>query len=699
MKIKNKITLTVLLWFLIISSLKSEPLIIDGTTGIYSVGKYIKIFEDKTGKVLISNIMNGEFDSSFIPSTLDTPNFGYSRSSFWIKLNITTNNLKNNEYYLEIPYSPHENIEFYLLRDHKIADKKLSGVYNLGVAPEPVYHNYAFPFALLEKDNIEILLRFHGENTMQFPIRIFTTNALIKKVNDEKLALGIFIGILIVMFFYNFFIYLSVKDTSYLFYLLYLIGMLFGEMSFKGIGNEYLWRSNIWISTHAMPFFIAFTLFGSSLFTQKFLNLKETAKKLYILNIIMSLLTSLACFVSLLTSYRIGILFSSIISFITVLVIIISGVNVFLKNYKPARFFLIAWFSLLFSMILFWLQSFGLFPSNFVTTNSIWIGSILEVVLLSFALGDKINVLKEEKEFAQKEVLGQQIRLTNSYARFVPNQIMTLLNRNSITQINLGDAIQKDMTILFSDIRSFTTMSEGMTPEENFGFINSYMALMGPCIRKYNGFIDKYIGDAIMALFPEKPSDAIDASIEMLEELHKLNLRRKEKGFNPISIGIGIHTGSQMLGIIGEKERLEGTVISDVVNTASRLEGLTKVYSSSIIISKDVMAKIKKPEKYIYRHLDSVKVKGKNKGVDILEILNGNSKRIIELKIKLKPLFEQGIEYYNKKDFDKAKENFYKVLKEDPKDKASELYIERCKFYMMNGVDHDWEGIEKLNFK
>ena len=222
---------------------------------------------------------------------------------------------------------------------------------------------------------------------------------------------------------------------------------------------------------------------------------------------------------------------------------------------------------------------------------------------------------------------------------------------------------------------------------------------MGPCIRKHNGFIDKYIGDAIMALFPEKPSDAIDASIEMLEELHQLNLKRNEKGFKSISIGIGIHTGSQMLGIIGEEERLEGTVISDVVNTASRLEGLTKAYASSILISKDVMDKTENSEKYFYRHLDTVKVKGKNKAVEILEILNGNSQRIIELKIKLRPIFEQGIEYYSKKKFDKALENFKKVLMEDPKDKASELYVDRCEFYIKNGVSHEWDGVEKLDFK
>ena len=113
------------------------------------------------------------------------------------------------------------------------------------------------------------------------------------------------------------------------------------------------------------------------------------------------------------------------------------------------------------------------------------------------------------------------------------------------------------MSILFSDIRSFTSISETMSPKDNFGFLNSYLKVTGPVIRKNKGFIDKYIGDAIMALFPETASDAVDAGIEMLEEVHKLNVKRKEWGKIPIQIGIGIHTGAPMLGVIGEEKRFE----------------------------------------------------------------------------------------------------------------------------------------------
>lgn len=128
-----------------------------------------------------------------------------------------------------------------------------------------------------------------------------------------------------------------------------------------------------------------------------------------------------------------------------------------------------------------------------------------------------------------------------SYARFVPKQILEFLGQSSIVDVRLGDQVQRQMTILFADIRSFTTISESMSPRDNFDFINEYLRTIGPVIRKYNGFIDKYIGDGIMALFPEKPEDAVKAAIEVQETLKDFNIQGKDKGRPDVKVGIGIH--------------------------------------------------------------------------------------------------------------------------------------------------------------
>ncbi|TAF33592.1 MAG: response regulator, partial [Oscillatoriales cyanobacterium] len=181
--------------------------------------------------------------------------------------------------------------------------------------------------------------------------------------------------------------------------------------------------------------------------------------------------------------------------------------------------------------------------------------------------------------------LEAELEITQATSRFVPNEFLGFLGCESIVDIKLGDAVQLEMSVLFSDIREFTTLSEQMTPEDNFKFINSYLSHMEPLIVENRGFIDKYIGDAIMALFSEGADDAVRAGIAMLHALVEYNQERASAGYIPIKIGVGINTGSLMLGIVGGPSRMDGTVISDAVNLASRIESLTKKYGVSLLIT------------------------------------------------------------------------------------------------------------------
>ncbi len=204
-------------------------------------------------------------------------------------------------------------------------------------------------------------------------------------------------------------------------------------------------------------------------------------------------------------------------------------------------------------------------------------------------------------------------------SRFVPHELMRMLNKESIVDVQLGDQVQKTMTVLFSDIRSFTTLSETMTPLDNFKFINAYLSQMGPIIREHGGFIDKYMGDAIMALFEGGPDDAVRAGLAMLRQLEVYNEGRKRAGYVPIEIGIGINSGDLMLGTVGEQRRMEGTVISDTVNLASRLESLTKDYRLPLIISEYALKGLQGP--FETRFIDRLVVKGKSEPVSIYEVI------------------------------------------------------------------------------
>jgi two-component system sensor histidine kinase ChiS len=253
--------------------------------------------------------------------------------------------------------------------------------------------------------------------------------------------------------------------------------------------------------------------------------------------------------------------------------------------------------------------------------------------------------------------------------------------------------------VLFSDIRSFTTLSEGMTPKENFDFLNEYLSRVGPVIRQHQGFIDKYIGDAVMALFPDTPEDAIQAAIAMQEAVVNYNHEREQHHRPAIAIGIGLHMGSLMLGTIGEHERMESTVISDAVNLASRLEGLTKLYGASIIISGQMRDRLPNPNQYNTRFLGKVQVKGKTQSVSVFEVFDGDPPELRHLKLENRHIFEQARLLYEAQNLEEAEAMFREVLEINPQDKAASLYIKRCQQYREQGFSDEWDAVELLSEK
>ncbi|WP_367328760.1 adenylate/guanylate cyclase domain-containing protein [Lentimicrobium sp.] len=315
---------------------------------------------------------------------------------------------------------------------------------------------------------------------------------------------------------------------------------------------------------------------------------------------------------------------------------------------------------------------------------------------------DEIGVMSEgynQMTSRLREYIFRISRMNEAYSRFVPNQFLEFLGKQDFVDIQLGDQVQKEMSVLFSDIRGFTELSEEMSPKENFDFINHYLGYMEPVIRQNNGFIDKFIGDSIMALFHDKVDDAIDAAIQMRQTLVRFNLDRVDQGKPTIDSGIGIHTGNLMLGVVGGEGRMDGTVISDAVNLASRLEGLTKIYHTSIIISEDTLIKLENPGKYNFRFLDVARVKGKKEAVYVFEVLDGDPEEVKALKIETKTLFGKGIDLYKNRKFEEALGVFSEIVKINQQDSVAAFYVNRCRTNIQKGIPDDWSGIEVYDAK
>ncbi|MCW7456810.1 adenylate/guanylate cyclase domain-containing protein [Leptospira bandrabouensis] len=322
-------------------------------------------------------------------------------------------------------------------------------------------------------------------------------------------------------------------------------------------------------------------------------------------------------------------------------------------------------------------------------------------VFLFFGVQSTIVTLRTARTFHKKvllkeefETINEQFILTNRlYAKFIPRDFLTHLGKESIEEVQLGDSSEREMTVMFADIWEYWDIIYSIPLENRMLFTNSYLGRIGPCVRKNNGFIDKYIGSAIMALFDGGIQNSIKAAEDIQWELEKYNERRRTFGYLPLHAGIGIHSGDTMLGILGEEERLESTVISDTVNLSSRIQGLTKKYGARILVSLTSLMLHEDLDTIPYRILDFVRVKGKQETVMIAEVLIPDIDIISNRKIENKERFEAAIFDYERADFISALEGFREVFANNPEDLAAQIYIERCEYYQTAGVGEDWDGV------
>ncbi len=270
--------------------------------------------------------------------------------------------------------------------------------------------------------------------------------------------------------------------------------------------------------------------------------------------------------------------------------------------------------------------------------------------------------------------LERMKRLNAAYESFVPQKLLTGLGKDNIGEVRLNDRKQKKMTILFSDIRSFSSLSERMSLEENFNFINSYLSWMSPCVRRNNGFINKYIGDAIMALFDGDADDALRCAIEMLNELKQFNKGRERAGYRSVEIGIGLNTGTLMMGTVGVVGHMEGTVIGDAVNAAARMEALTKKYQAPLLISEHTYHALKEPHKFSTRFVDRALVKGRNEPIAIYEVFDADPPDRFELKSDSKATFESAMYHFLYHDMEQGQQMLKQLQDRYPGDPVLKRY-------------------------
>lgn len=280
---------------------------------------------------------------------------------------------------------------------------------------------------------------------------------------------------------------------------------------------------------------------------------------------------------------------------------------------------------------------------------------------------NKINYNFKEKE--------NKIRQTNlETQKFIPKQFFKFLGKSSIEELELGNQVKKNATTLFCDLKSATNISRSLSLEENFNYINSYLKVVAPLIKRYGGFVDKYLGDGILAVF-SKPQDAIECAHAIFRAIDVKNKSQKE--LPAIDARISINTGEIIFGIVGDEDRKSPTIISDVVNLASKMEEINMYIGTKLLISKPSLNELPQNFEFDYRYTGALSLDDGG-CLPLFESLNYYPKNKKEKLKKLKNKFENGVRAYNEKKYEEAKETFSYILHYVPDDKPSFVYFNKA---------------------
>jgi predicted ATPase/class 3 adenylate cyclase/GAF domain-containing protein len=338
-------------------------------------------------------------------------------------------------------------------------------------------------------------------------------------------------------------------------------------------------------------------------------------------------------------------------------------------------------------------------------------GTRLGVLYLENALathvfdGERLPVLQVLAAQAaislQNALLYEQVRgLADSFARFVPREFLRSLGHSQPVDIRFGESVQKEMTVLFADIRRFTTLVEQMSPTENIGFINAYIGYMEPAVLAHGGFIDSYVGDAIMALFDGSATPAVEAAVAMFRALEAFNTERVALGAVAVDIGIGVSTGQLTLGTIGGAERLKCGVIGDAVNVAARIESLTKRYRVRLLISGQAYAGLGPALRRATRLIDRVRVAGHGEPIELFEVFEADPPLVREQKRNSLGRWEMAVEHYSAGRFREALSLLTELRASSTleEDGVLTMYLARARRHLASPPGR-WDGIETISEK
>jgi len=542
-----------------ISSTLYAAITVDDSQDSYLLGNHIEYLEEKGSVLSLEDIMSAQQNFRFEQAKGPVPNFGQVNSAFWFKINVNHQLSEKKHWLIELDFPYFDHIEFYAPDTHGRYNKIITGdTYPFSQRPIKT-HNFVFDVDLPPKQLTTLFFRIQTTTSLQLPLVLWEPKAFIQSNSKKRYGFGIFYGILLVMIFYNLFIYISVRDITYFYYISYICLILTANLSINGLAFEYLWPNSPTITNLSVPLFLNLAIFTAILFARSFLQVREYSPHLDFVIKVFATLTLLAAIATLVISSSIALKLAIALNLSVGVTLLITSLYGVIKKQRRAYFFLAAWGTLCVGAILISLLSVGVIPVNFFTLYSGQIGIVVEVFILSLALADRINTEKSEKFKAIQETLlasedRRQVEQQLVYQSLhdpltdCPNRVFFLQHLKQL--ISNSNQDNGSVMVLCVQLNNFHDINYTLGYDTGDKVLTALIAEFNKEVTKYPNimplvstsekinFIAKVEGVCLAMLFNCQTQNSTNDTIERLT-----NFLRKPTKFNDMLLDVGGHIG------------------------------------------------------------------------------------------------------------------------------------------------------------
>ena len=418
------IVVTALLLLLVptVRLMAAEPMILPQELKWLSLGGHMDILEDQAKQWTIRDMVAEPVAARFMPSRGESPGFGFTSSAYWVRFTIVNPWDLDIQWCLEVAYPPMDSIVLYMPTQADQFQIKRGGDHLPFHARDVDYKDFIFLLHTPPKSQQTYYIRFENAGSMNLPLTILSLVALAEKINREQIVLGIYHGAILVMLIYNFFIFISIRDLSYLYYVLFNCGWVLAMLSLNGLAFQYLWPRAVWWTNNSLLFFFCFSFMWGVQFSRSFL---ETAHHTPVFDVMLRALLVLAVLgmaCALLTSYYTSVRLTNIIG-MTSVIVWINGFLCLRRGVRAARYYVMAWSALILGITILSMKNLGILPYNVFTIWAPQLGSATEITLLSLGLADRIRTLRQEKERAEKTLMDTQLTMQDALLKEVHHRV------------------------------------------------------------------------------------------------------------------------------------------------------------------------------------------------------------------------------------------------------------------------------------